>query len=64
MLIAAKSNERVLLRGFTTVREVGGNVFSLAKLTDSGLYDGPRIFPSGPAISQTVALSGTFSDVM
>ncbi len=53
LLIAAKSNEKTLLRGFTTVRDVGGNVFALAKLTDSGLYDGPRIFPSGPAISQT-----------
>lgn len=36
-----------------TVRDAGGNVFSLAKLTDAGIYDGPRIFPSGPAISQT-----------
>ncbi len=53
LLIGAKSNERALLRGFTTVRDVGGNVFSLAALTDSGLYKGPRIFPSGPAISQT-----------
>jgi imidazolonepropionase-like amidohydrolase len=53
LLIGAKSNEQALLRGFTTVRDVGGNVFSLAILTDSGLYDGPRIFPSGPAISQT-----------
>lgn len=53
LLVGAKSNEKALLRGFTTVRDVGGNVFSLAKLTDSGLYDGPRIFPSGPAISQT-----------
>mgnify|MGYP001814667228 CR=1 FL=1 len=53
LLIAAKGNRDALLRGFTTVRDVGGNVFSLAKLTDSGLYDGPRIFPSGPAISQT-----------
>ncbi|UTV30542.1 metal-dependent hydrolase family protein [Photobacterium atrarenae] len=53
LLIGAKSNEKALLRGFTTVRDVGGNVFSLAKLTDTGVYDGPRIFPSGPAISQT-----------
>ncbi|MFC1796147.1 amidohydrolase family protein [Pseudomonadota bacterium] len=43
----------LLLRGFTPVRDVGGNVFALAKLTDEGIYDGPRIFPSGPAISQT-----------
>lgn len=53
LLIGAKGNEEALLRGFTTVRDVGGNVFSLAKLTDAGVYDGPRIFPSGPAISQT-----------
>jgi imidazolonepropionase-like amidohydrolase len=53
LLIGAKANEKTLLRGFTTVRDVGGNVFSLARLTDSGLYNGPRIFPSGPAISQT-----------
>ncbi len=53
LLIGAKSNERALMRGFTTVRDVGGNVFSLAKLTDEGVYNGPRIYPSGPAISQT-----------
>lgn len=53
LLIGAKSNEKALLRGFTTVRDVGGNVFALQKLTDAGVYDGPRIFPSGPAISQT-----------
>lgn len=53
LLIGAKGNTKALLRGFTTVRDVGGNVFSLAALTDSGVYDGPRIFPSGPAISQT-----------
>jgi len=52
-LLGAKGNEATLMRGFTTVRDVGGNVFSLAKLTDAGVYDGPRIFPSGPAISQT-----------
>lgn len=53
LLIGAKANRDALLRGFTTVRDVGGNVFSLAELTDAGVYDGPRIFPSGPAISQT-----------
>lgn len=52
-LVAAKSNGKALLRGFTTVRDMAGNVFSLRKLTDAGVYDGPRIFPSGPAISQT-----------
>ena len=53
LLIGAKSNEKALLRGFTTVRDMAGNVFSLKRLTDAGVYDGPRIFPSGPAISQT-----------
>ena len=53
LLIGAKSNEKALLRGFTTVRDMAGNVFSLKRLTDAGIYDGPRIFPSGPAISQT-----------
>jgi len=53
LLLAAKGNTDALLRGFTTVRDVGGNVFSLAELTNAGVYDGPRIFPSGPAISQT-----------
>jgi imidazolonepropionase-like amidohydrolase len=32
---------------------MAGNVFALKKLTDAGVYDGPRIYPSGPAISQT-----------
>lgn len=53
LLVAAKSNEQALQRGFTTVRDMGGNVFSLKTLTDAGVYDGPRIFPSGAAISQT-----------
>jgi len=52
-LIAARGNEAALLRGFTTVRDVGGNVFSLKRLTDDGTYIGPRIFPSGPPIGQT-----------
>lgn len=42
-----------LMRGFTTVRDMGGNTFSLKKLIDSGLVVGPRILPSGPMISQT-----------
>ncbi|MEW9838576.1 metal-dependent hydrolase family protein [Mesorhizobium marinum] len=52
-LKAAKANNDALLRGFTSVRDMAGNSFSLHKLTDAGVYDGPRMFPSGPAISQT-----------
>jgi len=45
--------ERTLLRGFTTVRDPGGNSFAIKKLIDSGEYPGHRILPSGPFMSQT-----------
>lgn len=50
---AARSAETVLMNGFTTVRDMSGNAFSLKKAIDKGVIDGPRIFPSGPMISQT-----------
>lgn len=49
----AMSAEGVLMRGFTTVRDMGGNPFSIKNMIDSGDLTGPRIYPSGPAISQT-----------
>ncbi len=49
----ALGSEETLLRGFTTVRDVGGNPFSTKKLIDAGELIGPRIFPSGPPITQT-----------
>lgn len=52
-LLAAKSAEKQLLRGFTTVRDVGGGALTLAKAIDAGLVNGPRVFPSGAFISQT-----------
>jgi len=52
-LAAAQGNRDALMRGFTTVRDVGGNVFALKKATDEGMIDGPRIYPSGGYISQT-----------
>ncbi|MBY6188838.1 amidohydrolase family protein [Microbulbifer agarilyticus] len=42
-----------LMRGFTTVRDPGGNSFAIKKLIDSGEYPGHRILPSGPFMSQT-----------
>ena len=45
--------ERTLLRGFTTVRDVGGNPYAVKKFTDSGDHPGPRLYISGPPISQT-----------
>lgn len=50
---AAAEAERMLLRGFTAVRDVGGPVFPLKAGIDSGKYRGPRIWPSGATISQT-----------
>lgn len=47
------ANRDVLMRGFTTVRDTGGNVFGLKKATDEGLIIGPRIYPSGGMLTQT-----------
>jgi len=43
----------MLYRGFTSVRDAGGADFSLAEATRTGVIEGPRIFPSGKALSQT-----------
>ncbi len=52
-LAAGKQSRATLLRGFTSVRDVGGPVFGLKKAIDEGIVDGPRIYPSGAYISQT-----------
>jgi imidazolonepropionase-like amidohydrolase len=51
-LAGAEANA-TLLRGFTTVRDVGGPVFSLKRAIDEGLVAGPRIYPSGAMITVT-----------
>lgn len=43
----------MLGRGFTSVRDAGGADWTLAQATETGLVAGPRIFPSGRALSQT-----------
>ncbi|MFP4277619.1 MAG: amidohydrolase family protein [Wenzhouxiangella sp.] len=50
---AAEQAEAMLLRGFTSVRDMGGPVFGLKRGIDSGRYRGPRVWPSGATISQT-----------
>ena len=50
---AVPKAEATLLRGFTTVRDLGGPSESIKKLIDTGVIPGPRILPSGPPISQT-----------
>ena len=52
-LLAARQAEATLMRGFTTVRDLGGPVFGLKRAIDEGIMIGPRIYPSGAVISQT-----------
>ena len=52
-LLAARQAEATLMRGFTTVRDLGGPVFGLKRAIDEGVMLGPRIYPSGAFISQT-----------
>lgn len=52
-LVAGREAGATLMRGFTTVRDVGGPAFGLAMAIDRGVVEGPRIFPSGAMISQT-----------
>lgn len=52
-LVAARAAEKQLLRGFTTVRDLGGASMSLKAAIDEGIHHGPRIYPSGATISQT-----------
>lgn len=42
-----------LMRGFTTIRDLGGPVFGLKRAIDEGFVEGPRIYPCGAMISQT-----------
>src|ERR1700676_5587697 len=52
-LLAARQAEATLMRGFTTIRDMGGPVFGLKRAIDEGVTVGPRIYPSGAMISQT-----------
>ncbi|AFZ48472.1 amidohydrolase [Cyanobacterium stanieri PCC 7202] len=45
--------EQMLLRGFTTIRDLGGPSFEIKRKIDQGQIPGPRIYPSGAMISQT-----------
>lgn len=45
--------KRMLLRGFTSVRDMGGDTAPVKQLVDRGVFEGPRIFPSQAMISQT-----------
>jgi imidazolonepropionase-like amidohydrolase len=52
-LLAGDEAKDTLMRGFTTVRDVGGPVFGLKHAIDDGAVVGPRIYPSGAMITVT-----------
>lgn len=52
-LLAADEATDTLMRGFTTIRDLGGPVFGLKRAIDEGVLPGPRIFPSGAIITIT-----------
>jgi imidazolonepropionase-like amidohydrolase len=52
-LVAAAEATDTLMRGFTTIRDLGGPAFGLKQAIDEGLVAGPRIYPSGAMITVT-----------
>lgn len=50
---AAKIMHAMLMRGFTTVRDVGGAGYGLVMAQELGLIQGPRLNISGKALGQT-----------
>jgi imidazolonepropionase-like amidohydrolase len=52
-LVAGAEATATLMRGFTTVRDMGGPSFGLKRAIDEGTVAGPRIFPSGAIITVT-----------
>jgi imidazolonepropionase-like amidohydrolase len=53
MIVAAAEATDTLMRGFTTVRDLGGPSFPLKRAIDEGIVVGPRIFPSGAILTVT-----------
>jgi len=50
---AAKLMREMLMRGFTTVRDLGGATLGLRMAWEEGLFEGPRLSLCGKALSQT-----------
>ena len=51
MLLAGAEAAATLMRGFTSVRDMGGPAFDLKRAIDEEVLPGPRIFPSGAVIT-------------
>ncbi len=52
-LVAGDEAKDTLMRGFTTVRDLGGPSFALKRAIDDGVIAGPRIYPCGAVITVT-----------
>ncbi|MCI0664004.1 MAG: amidohydrolase family protein [Acidobacteria bacterium] len=52
-LAAGAEATDTLMRGFTTIRDMGGPSFALKRAIDEGIVTGPRIYPSGAMITVT-----------
>ena len=52
-VIATAEARNMLMRGVTSVRDMGGPVFGLKRAIDEGIVPGPRIYLSGTFVSQT-----------
>jgi imidazolonepropionase-like amidohydrolase len=52
-VLGAAEATATLMRGFTSVRDMGGGSFGLKRAIDEGVVPGPRIYPSGAMISVT-----------
>jgi imidazolonepropionase-like amidohydrolase len=53
MIRSSKAAGEMLMRGFTSARDMGGPSFGLKRAIDEGFATGPRIWPSGATLSQT-----------
>ena len=52
-IVAGAEAQDTLLRGFTTIRDLGGPAFGLKRAIDEGVVAGPRIYPCGAVITIT-----------
>jgi imidazolonepropionase-like amidohydrolase len=52
-LVAGDEATDTLMRGFTTIRDLGGPTFGLKRAIDEGIVVGPRIYPCGAVITVT-----------
>ena len=52
-LVAGRAATDTLMRGFTSIRDMGGPTFGVKMAIDQGILPGPRIYPSGAFISQS-----------